>query len=167
MTDRGDLPRLIVRPFNGRKGPEYTSWRRELLDALALKGDDDFSLAETVERTDRRAGLSATETKRRKRRLREAYGYIIASISDQDLRNVLRGEANLDGVAALTVLDRECAESQSALARNERILKWHGTTIAKDVGAVPSRVHLPRLDSAARLLGRLSARLVEPLRQTA
>ena len=33
--------------------------------------------------------------------------------------------------------------------------------------AVPSRVHLPRLDSAARLLGRLSARLVEPLSQTA
>ena len=56
MSDRGDLPRLIVRPFHGRKGAEYTTWRRELLDALALKGDDDFSLAETVERTDRRAG---------------------------------------------------------------------------------------------------------------
>ena len=55
MSDE-HLPRLIVRQFNGRKGPEYTAWRRELIDALSLKGDDDSSLAETVERKDRRAG---------------------------------------------------------------------------------------------------------------
>ena len=53
-SDRDDhLPRLIVRQFDGRKGSGYTTWRRELLDALALKGDDDYSLSETVEKKDR------------------------------------------------------------------------------------------------------------------
>ena len=56
---RDDNPlRLIVREFDGKKGPGYTAWRKELLDALAGKGDDDASLADTVMKKDRRGGLS-------------------------------------------------------------------------------------------------------------
>ena len=43
----------------GQVGYYVTSWKKELLDALAAKGDDDASLAETVEKPDERDGLSA------------------------------------------------------------------------------------------------------------
>ena len=139
--DRDDNPlRLIVREFDGRKGPEYTAWRKELLDALAGKGDDDASLADTVMKKDRRAGLSAAEAKRRKTRIRQAYAHIIAPLTDPDLKSVLRDEAFQDGVAALEVLDRECGDSQSALRQNQRILEWHATTIPKDVGIQESSI---------------------------
>ena len=72
-NDAQDGPRLLVKKYGGRRGAEYTRWRKEFLDALEGKGDDDASLAMTALGTDSQAGLSPAQVKRRDKRRRDLY----------------------------------------------------------------------------------------------
>ena len=49
----------LCRDMPMEKGPIFEEWLKEFLDAAGGEGDDDASWAQTLEGTDRRAGLSA------------------------------------------------------------------------------------------------------------
>ena len=130
--------RLICQKFSGKKGPEYTRWRKEMLDAAEGKGDEDASWAQTLLGTDPQAGLTPAQNKRRTVRRRESYAQLVALIEDDQLKALLRAEALRNGRQAMIVLDRECQEPMTPLARNKKILEWHSLSIEKDVGIAPS-----------------------------
>ena len=48
----------LCRDMPMEKGPIFEEWLKEFLDAAGGEGDDDASWAQTLEGTDRRAGLS-------------------------------------------------------------------------------------------------------------
>jgi len=134
----GNGPRLLCSRFNGEKGPLYTKWRKEVLDAFEGKGDEDASWAQTILGLDPHAGLTPAQTKRRNQRRRESYSHLMLLIEDEQLKALLRAEAIRNGAQALVVLDRECGEATSALVVNKKVLEWHGLTVKKDVGHSPS-----------------------------
>ena len=110
LRDKDDAPRLLCRKFSGEKGPAFTKWRKEFLDAAEAKGDQDASWAMCYLGLDPQAGLNATQTGRRSMRRRETYGALIVHQEDESLKDTLRAEGNRNGRDAWLVLERECAE---------------------------------------------------------
>ena len=111
------------------------------LDAAEGHGDEDASWAETALGTDPGpGGLTPAQTRRRTVRRREVYASLIALTDCEDLKAVLRDEAQRNGREAWRILERECGEPTSALHMNKKILEWHGLTMAKDVGISPSSI---------------------------
>jgi len=84
---------LIERKLNSTDTAEWLLFRQEFLDAAGAKGDEDHSLAETLEGTDQQVGLSAPQTRRRARRRREALSELLMCIGDTDLKNTVRADA--------------------------------------------------------------------------
>ena len=56
--ERDNRPRLIYKPYAGKKGPEFEPWVVGFLDAAEGKGDDDASWADCYKGTDPQAGLT-------------------------------------------------------------------------------------------------------------
>ena len=135
-----DGPRLIYEKYDGRRGPEYTEWRKGFLDACEGKGDEDGSWADTLQGLDPQVGLSAAQNRRRAQRRRESFSCIMQHITDSALKDVLRAESNKNGYQALRVLDRECREHASDLSISSKVLEWHALTMAKDVGISESSI---------------------------
>ena len=108
--DDDDGPRLLTRPFDGKRGPEATEWLEEFLDAADGKGDEDASWADTFQGLDRRAGLSAAQVKRRDQRDRQGYSAMIQSMTDKDLKAQMRDEAGKTAAGAYRIFMRECGE---------------------------------------------------------
>ena len=73
-------------------------------------------------------------------RRREVYASLIALTDCEDLKAVLRNEAQRNGREAWRILERECGEPTSALHINKKVLEWHGLTMAKDVGISASSI---------------------------
>ena len=57
--------RLLCPKFNGVKGPAFTAWAREFMDATEAKGDEDGSWADCYQGLDPQAGLTAAQVRRR------------------------------------------------------------------------------------------------------
>ena len=75
------------------KGQAYVLWEAELLDAAGGEGDEDASWAQTFLGTDRRAGLTPAETRRRTVRNRKAVAKLLEVIPDVSLKSAIRAEA--------------------------------------------------------------------------
>ena len=79
---------------DGTKGQKFTRWTRMWLDAAEGRGDEDASWAETALGTDPGpGGLTPAQTRRRTVRRREVYASLIALTNCEDLKAVLRNEA--------------------------------------------------------------------------
>ena len=83
----------LCRDMPMEKGPIFEEWLKEFLDAAGGEGDDDASWAQTLEATDRRAGLSAAEMRRRVVRNRKATAKLLELIPDKDLKAEIRAQA--------------------------------------------------------------------------
>ena len=79
MSSAESQPRLIAAKFAGQRGPQFTQWAKEYLDAAAGKGDEDGSWADCYLGQDPQAGLSAVQTRRRTQRRRESYSALTAA----------------------------------------------------------------------------------------
>ena len=132
--------KLLCRKFNGQKGPAFTSWKKEYLDACEEKGDQDASYSMHYLGLAPAAGLTPAQVARRNTRQRESYGCLMRHIDDESLKATLRAQALRQGREAWQTLERECAEPTSALMVNAKILEWHSLTVAKDVGYNPGSI---------------------------
>ena len=149
MSSTESQPRLIAAKFAGQRGPQFTEWSKDYLDAATGKGDEDASWTDCFLGQDPQAGLSAAQTRRRTQRRRESYASLLQHIDDESLKAVIRAEAGplavnvqdrSNGRVAWQVILRECQEPASALHINTKILEYNGLTMAKDVGITEASV---------------------------
>ena len=96
--DRDSRPRLIYKPYSGKKGPEFEPWVVGFLDAAEGKGDDDASWADCFKGTDPQAGLTQAQTRRRTQRRREAYACLMDHIEDESLKDTIHPRNGRDGM---------------------------------------------------------------------
>ena len=137
-----DGPLLLCRKAPREDGAAFTAWTEEYLDAAEGKGDEDASWAECYLGTDPQVGLTPQQTRRRARRRKESYAGLMAHLpeGDETLKSTVRSEANRNGRQAWIVLCREKGERDSALAVNRKIQRYHGLSIAKNIGSRPSTI---------------------------
>ena len=84
-----------------------------MLDAAEGKGDEDASWAMCYLGTDPQAGLTQAQTKRRALRRRETYSALLMVLTDEDLKKMIRAEANRNGRTGPVVI----VESRQSLGR--------------------------------------------------
>ena len=58
MSSTESQPRLIAAKFAGQRGPQFTEWSKDYLDAATGKGDEDASWTDCFLGQDPQAGLS-------------------------------------------------------------------------------------------------------------
>ena len=94
MTSSTDSSKYkLCRDLPGQKGPIFEEWYKDFMDASGGEGDEDASWAQTFTGTDRRAGLSAAEQRRRVVRNRKAVAKLLEVIPDKDLKAEIRSSA--------------------------------------------------------------------------
>ena len=94
MTSSTDSSKYkLCRDLPGQKGPIFEEWYKDFMDASGGEGDEDASWAQTYAGTDRRAGLTAAEQRRRVVRNRKAVAKLLEVIPDKDLKAEIRSSA--------------------------------------------------------------------------
>ena len=92
-TDSTTTKYKLCRDLPEQKGPIFEELYKYFMDASGGEGDEDASWAQTYAGTDRRAGLTATEQRRRVVRNRKAVAKLLEVIPDKDLKAEIRSSA--------------------------------------------------------------------------
>ena len=79
-TDSTTTKYKLCRDLPEQKGPIFEEWYKDFMDASGGEGDEDASWAQTFAGTDRRAGLTAAEQRRRVVRNRKAVAKLLEVI---------------------------------------------------------------------------------------
>ena len=123
---------------DGSKGPKYTRWKERFLDDAQGKGDDDWSMADTLMGTDGpQGGIGAAAARARAKRRRQAFSELMNSLDDdscRDLKTEIRANANGNGRGAWVILERECGETASTLDDGTKVAEWWQLSMEKDTG---------------------------------
>jgi hypothetical protein len=123
---------------DGSKGPKYTRWKERFLDDAQGRGDDDWSMADTLMGTDGpQGGIGAAAAKARVKRRRQAFSELMNSLDDdscRDLKTEIRANANGNGKGAWAILERECGETASTLDDGTKVAEWWQLSMEKDTG---------------------------------
>jgi hypothetical protein len=143
-TAGSDTRYKLCRDLPAQKGPIFEEWYKEFMDASGGEGDEDASWAQTFAGTDRRAGLTAAEQRRRVVRNRKAVAKLLEVIPDKDLKAEVRSSAvnrpaggpglSTDANVAHTVLLREMRVPFSSGRIQSALTEYNSIAIRTHVG---------------------------------
>ena len=128
------------KPFLGKKGVQFDKFVQDFGASMAMDGDDDNDLEETMLGNDiggdnyAGAAPNGPQTRRRNRRLKLLFGHLYRHVTDLRLREMMHAQARNDGRAAFRMLELHCRRDITDLEMFDLNAEWEAATFITAVG---------------------------------